>query len=211
MALQPYATLAQVRAQLQLAVGETDNDTFITNELGRVSSEIDTWMGWTLRADDTDPTITEVLDSPPGENLYLETAGFVETLTTVKEDAAHVFTGSNVTTLTVNEDFVLYAKRGLLKRINSRWLTGFKVVQVVYEGGYLTPDANGGGATVAMPTDVVNAAIQEVIARMKTRDLQGFRSISDDAGNVSAIETEGLLEQTMNRLSPYSKSHKVYV
>lgn len=176
----PIASLTQIRDRLQMDAGFTDHDDWLSQALLEVSRDVEGWANWSLRRD----TVTEIL----GEERSLKIMGLskvhpIESVTSVKEAFDRDFASADA--LVEDEDYVVYEDRNQLARIGGVWMGDRKTIEVVYVGGYVTPDETPGAGQQVMPDDLVGFVLDETERRYRLRGQGGKSSVSTDGGSVS--------------------------
>ena len=182
----PIASLTQIRARLEMTIAFTDHDAWLSQALLEVSRDVENWAGWSLRRD----TRTELLGDYPHSATLIQVNGVhpVESVTSIKEAIDRDFDAADA--LVEDQDFVVYEERNQIARIAGVWLPGHRVIQVIYVGGYVTPDETAEAGQEVMPDDLVGFVLDETERRYRLRGQGGKSSVSTDGGSVSFTEDD---------------------
>ena len=185
-------TLAQLKTQLKIGTADTEHDTFLTQLIAGVSAAMARAAGRIYGGGVClEKSALTVLLSPESrmQTLWLP-AWPVVTITEVKEA---VFGGfDDVDALVENEDYQVNKWIGGLYRIGF-WLAGVNTVRVSVTGGYTAAGATPGTGETALPGDVVNAAIRQVIREFNIRATPGYQAESVQGSSVSWSADDTLL------------------
>lgn len=155
-------TVARVKAAL--SIGDTSEDTFLTEEIVRVSALICDYLGVVAADDGTRPlgreTLVETFRLPRCRPEIILSRAPVTSITSVVEDGE---------TLTAS-DYEIDKAPGLLRRLSDDERIEWPAVKIVvtYVAGWLLP----GDASANMPAGIEAAAIELIKARRaaRTRD-----------------------------------------
>lgn len=110
----------------------------------------------------------------------------VVTLTSVKVALDYDFSGADA--LVADEEFRLHAARGRLLRLpdGMAWECGSDAVQVIYKGGYCSPEeVTPPGGTSYPPTNIQEAVLIQAVELYKRRRDPGYKSADGAAGNIT--------------------------
>lgn len=195
----PIASLAQIRARLQMKAGFTADDAWLSQALLEVSRDVEGWAKWSLRRD----TATEIHGEERSYSILgLDKVHPIESVTSVKEAADRDFASADA--LIEDEDFVVYEDRNQLARMGGVWVWGRKVIEVVYVGGYVTPDEMPEAGQQVMPADLVGFVLDEAELRYRQRGKAGMTSVSTEAGNATFSPSE-FDKRAMARIARHRK------
>lgn len=125
----------------------------------------------------------------------------VESITSVKVAADVDF--ASATALTANDDYRFEPESGLLFREADVWPKYRRGIQVIYVAGYVHPDDTPTGDNVALPDDIISAAIQQTVWEYNQRKSYGQKGERTGDGSVTLIETADLLPSVKRILEGY--------
>jgi hypothetical protein len=104
-----------------------------------------------------------------------------------------------------DNDYLLYADRGILKKVSGVWYKGSKTILITYTAGYTVQGANPGTGEVVLPADLKLACMIQVAREWKKNTLSEWGVISKsspDGASVTKTET-GLLKEVREILDRY--------
>lgn len=159
------AGLASFKRRLGRDTGDTSEDVLLSGILDGVTAMIEQHCQRALEYVDADAT--EYYHGGAGTILLRRWP--VTTIASVKEDSEYDWAAA--TALVADEDYRLQAERGRLIRLpfGSTWLEGPDVVQVIYRGGYLGPDATPVSGVSVAPEHIQEAVLQQGAELFKRR------------------------------------------
>jgi hypothetical protein len=172
-------TLTDVRQRVGYETANTTDDDLIIDIERGVAAAFDRYCNRTLI--DTGASITEYYKG--GADTLVLASYPVISITSVKEASDYDFT--NADALTVSDDYRSVDDKGILKRLSTRWLDGEDTVQVVYRGGYQLAGTTPETGETALPNDIREAAIQQVVYWLRRRHDLGLSSTSAQGMSIS--------------------------
>lgn len=159
-------TLSAVKEFLQIATAVTDDDTFITNLISRISADIEKECGRTFLA----ANYTEYHDGDSTSILMLDQYP-VNSITSIHDDVDREY---NADDLIDSDDYAFYSESGIVELDGLTFATGIKNIKVIYNAGYTT-----------IPTDLEQACIKRVAIEYLTGKA-GVNAFDSD--NVTRLE-----------------------
>lgn len=198
-------TLAQVNARLGESAAA--NTTILTPIIDAYSVVIANTIGRYDKATGTNLMLrqsgrTEYHTGRLGELLPLEVFP-VETITSVTLAPDRDFDSG--TTLDADDDYRLDSRWGILLREGTTWSTRVNAIRVVYTGGYVAPGDQVGEGQIALPLDLVEAAVQQVIFQFKTRQTPGVRTSELAEGATTFYDWRPLLPGVRDIIEDYRR------
>lgn len=193
-------TLAQFKARYD--VEGSGDDAMITQILTGVSAQLAAACGRICQAAPCleKTSLTELITVHDDRVHTLMLSAFpVISITSVKEAFYGAFDDADA--LVENEAYQLHPQLGLLYRIGY-WLRGRLTVQVVYSGGHTPAGDEVGAGEIALPDDIVEAALQQAGFTWQRRASLGLTGESVQGGSISAYAQDKLLPgvaETMRR------------
>jgi hypothetical protein len=195
-------TRAQVRERLGIAAADTDHDAVIDTIIAGVSSAMCGPEGACRPLELATRTHEiDVLDERT-EMLMLPVWPVVS-VTSVKEAMYGDF--ASATALVAATDYRLIASTGMLQRFGW-WMVGHNTVQIVgCKAGYVSAGGVVGSGETALPAEIVEAAIKQVVHDFQARKTPGQSGKSVQGGSSSDDGATGLLPGVMAVLAGYRR------
>ncbi len=198
-------TLAQVKAQLNIGLADTDPDAVLNQLIAGVSGAMARACGrlcsGAASLEKAARTLLITVDEPRTHVLWLP-AWPVVSVSEVKEA---IYGGhADVTALVADEAYQLRSDIGGLYRIGF-WLSGVNTVKVTWIGGYVAAGGTPGAGETAMPSDLVDAAIRQVIHEFNQRAKPGVRGEGVQGANVTFYSDDKLLPGVRNVCAGYRR------
>jgi len=197
--------LAQVKSQLAIATADTERDTLLTQFIAGVSAAMARAAGriWAGAPCLEKTSMVELITVPERHTEILWLAARpVVSVTEIKEAVFGTF--DDMEALVEDEDYELDAATGALYRIGF-WLTGRKAVRATYVGGYTAAGTTPGTGETALPADVVNAAVRQVIHEFNIRGTPGYQAESVQGSSVSRSGDDSLLPGVRQVMESYRR------
>ena len=189
-------TLAAARSYLGKAATDTADDAIIETVIDAVSAKFDRYCGRAL-AKATDASL--YLDGS-GEAVILLPRYPVVSIASVVEDGTALTVGDD------EDDAILYANEGMIKKVGAIWRPGSQnVLLTSFVAGYVVQGVTPGTGETALPADLKLAALTQVAAdfqAFKKRDW-GEVSRTFPDGSVTRSETGALLKEVQRVLDGY--------
>lgn len=183
----------------RLAITSTEHDTVITKIIKGVASKFNTHTRRELIMPAA--AVTEYFT---GQSRYLKVRRYpIISVTTIKEACDYDFT--NADALVVNDDYRLVntGRNGIILRVAVPWLDIEDAIQIVYQGGYCAAGVTPSAGQLAMPDDLIEAAIQQASFIFKRKDDIGLSSTSFQGGSVNVFANMKLLPLVEETLEDY--------
>lgn len=182
------AKLADLKARLNIASGDTSQDSLLTGLVTGVGALIERYCG---RGIEYTALVVETFDGGVFE-LQLGRLPIVGT-PTVKISHNYDFAGAAA--LTLNVEFRPVAARGLLVRlpVGTRWPDGRDNIQVTYNAGYYDPATEPGPAGASpVPAHIQEAVLLQATDLYNRRSEPGYKVVWNveniSAGYAPAVE-----------------------
>lgn len=179
-------TAAQFRAYVPaIPAADTSNDTLFELLIDGVSEAFNKYVGRTLAK----TTYTAVYIDGNGKESLLLPQYPVASITSITEDG-------NALTEGEDNDYLLYAASGILKRVSGAWAKGPKTIKITYVAGYVVQGVTVTAPDIALPADLKLACMMQVAREwQKTKGNEwGESSRSFPDGSISRFETALLKE-----------------
>lgn len=179
-------TAAQFRAYVPaIPAADTSNDTLFELLIDGVSEAFNKYVGRTLAK----TTYTAVYIDGNGKESLLLPQYPVASITSITEDG-------NALTEGEDNDYLLYAASGILKRVSGAWAKGPKTIKITYVAGYVVQGVTVTAPDIALPADLKLACMMQVAREwQKTKGSEwGESSRSFPDGSISRFETALLKE-----------------
>lgn len=180
-------------AQIKTRLGETssEHDALLLDIVGKATALIEAYCSRTLIV-----TAADVTETYTGRGPFLQVDRYpIVSVTSIKEAWDYDF--ANVDALIVNTSYRLIAggRKGIIKRLCADWLDIDDAVQVVYRGGYTAAGETPGPGEIALPEDLVEAAIEQslFLYQRKGRDI-GTSGHKFEGGGFDVVENSELLK-----------------
>lgn len=192
-------TLANVTDRLNET--SSDYDTMLTSIIEALEPLFDNYLDRSLIV--TAEDVTEYY-SPAGDMLQIKRYPVVS-ITSVKESIDYDF--DNTDAYTANEEYRLIndGKRGVIYRMYSAFFSVPDCLQVIYRGGYTAAGDSPGDGETALPSDIVEAAIEQACHIFQRRNDIGLAAVSFDGGSISKYEQVKLLPGVKQILEKYRR------
>jgi hypothetical protein len=187
VAASSWVTLAQFKVYCGLpAAADSTNDTLYETVIDAVSSRLTQHLGREIAK----TTYTTVYIDGDGERDILLPHYPIVSITSIYEDDVLLTEGTD-------DDYILYASEGRLRRVGGGWMAGSKTVKLTYVAGYTVQGASPGTGEVALPGDLKLAALMQCAAEWKRCQQKdwGEASRSFPDGSVSKHSEDALLPQ----------------
>lgn len=130
-------------------------------------------------------------------------------IVSVKEASDRDFAAA--TALTVDEDYVVIAERGILTRLPDQlrdWQAGRRTNRVTYRGGYYEPDNGSPPSDVdVVPDDLQHAALLQAVENYNRRQDPGQKAetLAGPGGNMTFQQGLQLLDEVKRIIAPYRR------
>lgn len=176
------AKLDALKTRLDIDIADTSQDTLLSGVLDGASRAIERHCRRVILYVDSD--VTE-LHHGGGWTLHLKRWP-ITSIVSVKEASDYDFAAA--TALTADTDFRAVATRGDLVRlpIEARWLAGVETIQVVYRGGYTSPDDAPVGGVAVVPTHIQEACLLQGAVLLERRKDPGRKIPTQMPGGMSS-------------------------
>ena len=187
-------TLAQFKAYLPDYSGGTKYDALFETLIDGVSEAFNAYVGRALAK----TTYTAAYFDGNGQGGFLLPNYPIVSITSITEDG-------NALTEGEDSDYLLYADRGILKRVMGAWYKGSKTIKLTYVAGYVVQGATVTAPDVALPADLKLACMIQVAREWKKATLSEWGVISKsspDGATISRVEA-GLLKEVREILDRY--------
>lgn len=196
-------TLAQFKTRYE--VEGTGHDTLLTQILTGVSAQLAAEGGRICQAVGCleKTSLTELITVHDDHVHTLMLSAFPAiSITSVKEALYGDYDDADA--LVENEAYQLHPQLGLLYRVGY-WLRGRLTVQVVYSGGYTPAGDTPGAGEIALPNDIVEAALDQAGFVYQRRMSKGLTSESVRGGSISAYAQDKLLPGVAATMRKYRR------
>lgn len=179
-------TLADVKDRLGLS--ETEYDVLIN----RIISGLETIFN--------NETMRQLLLNAVDETIYWTGSGGkriilprypICSITSIKESIDYDF--DNTDALEEDTDYRVLYDKGIIYRINGKWLTQEDGIEIKYRGGFVSAGQLPGTDETAISNDLREAAIEQASFIYKRRMDIGLTSVSADGGSISSFSAMDLL------------------
>ena len=193
--LRGCCTVDQVKTRLGITTDETD--TLLEGVIAGVTAAFESWCQRRLVR-----LAADVAEYHRGgaTELYLKAFPAV-VITSVHEALLHDYDDA----LAADEDYVLNDRRGILVRVLGTWLAGADAVRVIYSGGYTPAGLAVGEGEIAMPGEIVEAAIQQAAFVFSRRAELGLSAVTAADGSINAAVIDTLLPGVQQMISGHRR------
>jgi len=192
-------TLADVKERLGLT--NTDSDIAIARIISNLESLFNSYTRRTLIAPAAD--VTEYYTGC-GDRLQLARYPVIS-ITSLKEALDYDFDSAAALTADTDYRLVRAGKNGIIYRIYGSFPGIEDSLQAIYRGGYCSAGQAPGDGEFALPTDLREAAIEQVSFIFKRRDDIGLTAVSFEGGSISKFSAMDLLPMVKNILDNYRR------
>lgn len=190
--------LSTLKARLNIDRGDTADDALLTNALTGLSQR---FAGECNRQFDyqDDATFTfraNEMDIRVDRYPIASVTGFA-----LKDSGTtgwHVVTGADV------PDFVIGPQQNIIE-LASPLGDSAQIAQVTYSGGYILPGDSNSDGSIALPSDLEQAAVEQLAYWYQRRNQLGLVSISGDGGSISQFRALDLLPNVQAVLRQYER------
>lgn len=167
-------TLSQVKTRLSIPDSESGYDALLTGIIAGVSEQMagSAGAGRPLEQGSFVHAIN-VLDAQAAA-IWLPVWPIVDVDEVLERPAGLVGTWTDATELTEDDEFSWNAESGLLVRVAGYWPTGLQSVRVSYDAGYVAAGGTPQTGEFAMPSDIIEAAVQQCVHVYAKRDNPGI-------------------------------------
>lgn len=191
------ASLAEIKAFLEIETATTTFDSLLNSMLKYVSDRIQTFLNRNLRKEQR----TEYFNG--GKRKYYLSAYPVDTSTTITVVL-------DTTTETINDDYYIWSDEGLLE---FDWKTSYiepKELYITYTGGYASSTVSISGTVedilLAVPDGLKYACVLQTAFMFRRRKDIGLTSTSMPDGSINTMFAADLLPEVKNILKSYRKA-----
>jgi hypothetical protein len=188
--------LSTIKTRLAISDADTTYDTLLTNALKAVSARFDLECNRTLER------TVDAAEEFGANDMEIPVACYpIETVTGF--DLKTNETGGWVRQSSVEH----LVRRGCLISLASPLGVAGQQARVIYTGGYLSPGQTGGGTPppVALPSDLEQAAVEQVVFWYQTRDHVGVARDWPKGGNYQQYQDLDLLPTVRSVLLKYQR------
>ena len=193
--------LCTIKQRLGIADADVKDDAILTNALLAVSARFDNEVNRTLAR------TVDAQDEFQGDETELRLAIYpVEavTLFELKENETDGFVAQDPA------QFEFVIRKDCVVSLVERLGTWKNVLRVTYTGGFvLRPDQNDDGSVpagqTALPDDLEQAAVEQVVYWYQARNRLGLVSVSGDGGSISQYAQLDLLPSVKAVLKRYER------
>jgi len=193
-------TVADIKSRLSISA--TDNDSLIAAIIAGVGEISDNYTGRSLIAPAADVT-----EYHTGNSSYLQLLQYpIISITSVKEASDYDF--DNADALEADDDYRILAggKKGIIYKISyCNWLEFPDSVRVVYRGGYCSAGQTPAAGETALPSDLREAAIEQVTFIYKRKDDIGLSAVSFPGTSINKFAELDLLPLVKQTLDKYKR------
>lgn len=194
-------TAAAVNARVDQP--ETTDADMLEDIVAAVTEQIESYLGRKLFR------VADFVEYPRQDGKVLQLNRYpVESVSSVLWDDTRVF-GASAFEYTENTDYVVHPDRGILELTYGVWPRGSRVLQVTYTGGYVAPGTAPTGDQVAMPLEIVEAAISQTAYKYRTRKEEGLAQITTMEGKLISADNGSLTKVVKDLLSPHLDTRRV--
>ncbi len=197
-ALGRICTLIDVKDRLGLS--NTEYDVLINRIIAGLSSLFDNYTNRRLLLNPVDETLNWT--GGGGQRIILPRYPIVS-ITSIKESIDYDFENADV--LEEDTDFRILYDKGIIYKINGKWLTLEDGIEIKYRGGYASAGQTPAADETAMPDDLREAAIMQACFIYKRRNDIGLLSQSSEGGSINSFSAMDLLPLVKQTLDNYGR------
>lgn len=191
------ASLAEIKAFLEIETSVTTFDSLLNSMLKYVSDRIQTFLNRNLKKEQR----TEYFNA--GRRRFYVSAFPIDTTATITVVL-------DTTTETINDDYYIWADEGLLE---FDWKTSYiepKQLYITYTGGYASSTVSISGTVedilLAVPDGLKYACILQTAFMFRRRKDIGLTSTSMPDGSINTMFASDLLPEVKNILKSFRKA-----
>ena len=111
----------------------------------------------------------------------------------------------NGETLTAEDDYRHDAVSGIIYRVSGKWRTVIQSIRLIYVGGYVDPTGTPTGSQIALPDDIIEAAILQTVHEYQRRRTYGAKSIEGDDRSLIYHQATPLLARPQEIMDGYRR------